>query len=193
MRLRRGKGKGTLAVLCGLLLISGGLRLASVPGEALAAETADMPELDGSMVAAEQCTIEGAPSELAAALSARERRVEDLEARIEDRFRALAIAEEELTARLAELRAAEASLEETISGAEAASNTDLARLTSVYENMKPADAAALFEEMTPNFAAGFVGAMRPDAAAAVMAGLDPTTAYAISVILAGRNADVPTE
>ena len=61
----------------------------------------------------------------------------------------------------------------------------------IHENMKPKDAAALFEEMAPEFAAGFLGRMRPDAAGAVMAGLDPKTAYTISVLLAGRNADVP--
>jgi flagellar motility protein MotE (MotC chaperone) len=35
--------------------------------------------------------------------------------------------------------------------------------------------------------------MRPDAAAGIMAGLQPQTAYTISVVLAGRNAKVPTE
>ncbi len=191
MMLKRSKGKGTLAVLCGLLLISGVLRLGSGPSQVLAAESEALADM--SATEPEHCTIEGAPSALAADLLAREERVVDLETRIEDRFRALAIAEEELTARLAELREAEASLEEAIVGAETASSSDLARLTSVYENMKPTEAAALFEQMTPNFAAGFIGAMRPDAAAAVMAGLEPTTAYAISVVLAGRNAEVPTE
>ena len=50
-----------------------------------------------------------------------------------------------------------------------------------------------FEEMTPEFAAGFMARMRPDTAAAVMAGLEPATAYSISVVIAGRNARVPTE
>jgi flagellar motility protein MotE (MotC chaperone) len=33
--------------------------------------------------------------------------------------------------------------------------------------------------------------MRPEAAAAVLAGLDPGKAYAISAVLAGRNAKAP--
>jgi hypothetical protein len=45
--------------------------------------------------------------------------------------------------------------------------------------------------MDPEFAAGFLGRMRPDAAGAVMAGLSAEKAYAVSVILAGRNAGVP--
>jgi flagellar motility protein MotE (MotC chaperone) len=47
--------------------------------------------------------------------------------------------------------------------------------------------------MDPVFAAGFLGRMRSDAAAAILAGLPPELAYSISVVLAGRNASVPTE
>ncbi|NHX27768.1 hypothetical protein HA397_27890, partial [Escherichia coli] len=85
-------------------------------------------------------------------------------------------------------RAAEDSLRATLTLAETAAESDLARLTAVYENMKPKDAAGLFEQMSPDFAAGFMGMMRPDAAAQIMAALDPATAYSISVVLAGRNA-----
>lgn len=186
-------GKGVLFILSGLLLASGAIRLGTEAIVAQAAGTESAPPATEASDAPQVCELEGAPSELAAALLDRERRVSELERRLEDRFKALAIAEEELTARLAELREAEATLEEAIAGAETASDSDLARLTAVYENMKPADAAALFEEMTPNFAAGFVANMRPDAAAAILAGLEPTTAYAISVVLAGRNANAPSQ
>ena len=85
----------------------------------------------------------------------------------------------------------ESDLRKTLALADGAAENDLARLTSVYENMKPKDAAALFETMEPDFAAGFLGRMRPDAAASVMTGLSPGAAYSISVILAGRNANAP--
>ena len=94
---------------------------------------------------------------------------------------------------LARLETAEAELRATISVANAAAETDIARLTSVYENMKAENAAPLFQQMEPSFAAGFLGRMRPDAAAAILATLDPELAYTISVVLAGRNADVPVE
>jgi len=35
--------------------------------------------------------------------------------------------------------------------------------------------------------------MRPEAAAAIMAGLTPQAAHTFSVVLAGRNANVPKE
>jgi flagellar motility protein MotE (MotC chaperone) len=47
--------------------------------------------------------------------------------------------------------------------------------------------------MAPDFAAGFIGRMQPAAAAAILAGMEAEQAYAISVLLAARNARVPTE
>ncbi|MCF2871597.1 hypothetical protein L0664_11025 [Octadecabacter sp. G9-8] len=132
-------------------------------------------------------------SPLLAALQAREVRVADRETAIDDRLRALANAEEELTRRLVDVEAAEASLMAALALSETANDSDIARLTTVYENMKPADAAGLFEQMAPDFASGFLVRMNPQAAAAILAGLEPQTAYSISVIIAGRNANAPTE
>jgi flagellar motility protein MotE (MotC chaperone) len=128
---------------------------------------------------------------LMTALQEREKRVSQREKQIEMRSKALAVADEEILQRLQALEKAEVTLRGTLSLADGAAENDLARLTAVYENMKPKDAAALFGEMEPDFAAGFLARMRPDSAAAVMAGLPADTAYAISVILAGRNSNVP--
>lgn len=108
-----------------------------------------------------------------------------------DRAAAIALADTALRGRLLALEAAEASLRETVALSDKAAEVDLARLTSVYEAMKPREAAALFDEMDENFAAGFLGRMRPDSAAAVLAGMVPAKAYAVSAILAGRNANAP--
>jgi flagellar motility protein MotE (MotC chaperone) len=107
----------------------------------------------------------------------------------ENRQRALDDAAQRIDDRLAQIAVAEQQLRETLALSNNAAEDDLARLTTVYENMKPKDAAALFEAMKPEFAAGFLGRMRPDAAANIMAGLKPDFAYTISVILAGRNAN----
>ena len=93
--------------------------------------------------------------------------------------------------KMAELVEVEAALRETLSLADGASEADLSRLTSVYEQMKPKEAAALFETMDPAFSAGFMARMRPDAAAGILAKLSPQAAYSISAILAGRHALVP--
>lgn len=96
---------------------------------------------------------------------------------------------------LAELETAEARLDAAVARAAGAAEADLGQLTTVYETMKPKDAARLFEQMEPEFAAGFLGRMRPEAAAEVMAGLTSERAYAVSAVLAGRNArlEVPPE
>ena len=118
------------------------------------------------------------------------RRSPQREREAETRLAAAELAEERARATLVELQAAERALRATIALADGAAEGDLARLTAVYENMKPQQAAPLFQQMTPGFAAGFLGRMRPDAAAAILSGLEPEAAYAISVILAGRNARV---
>ena len=126
-------------------------------------------------------------------LSEREAMIEKREVYLRDRAAALSLAETEIRKNLVALEEAEAKLAKTLSIADTAAESDLARLTAVYENMKPKQAATLFEEMPPEFAAGFLGRMRPDAAAAIMAGLESASAYSISVVLAGRNANAPRE
>jgi flagellar motility protein MotE (MotC chaperone) len=184
----RGKsGLGTLVILALLFVSSGALRLGSGVGSALANEVAVPDE------AAEPLACPATPAVLAEALTARETDVALREAALTDRTAALALAESAIDKRLAELQEAEAALAATLAIADEAAERDLARLTTVYETMKPKDAAALFETMAPEFAAGFLGRMQPQAAAAIMSGLPPEAAYQISLQLAGRNTEAPTE
>ncbi len=184
---------GALLLISSLMIGSALLRVGVEAGPALAQElareapqTKDMPtgyplgepdELDGMLRAF---------MERDASLRAREKE-------IEDRLVALALAEAAIERQMTALEETETQLRATLAGAEGASEADLERLTTVYENMKPKDAAILFEEMEAEFAAGFLARMRPEAAAGVMAGLSPQAAYSISVVLAGRNFWVPTE
>ena len=178
---------GTLTLLAFLMLGSAVVRLGTGVGEALTA----VPAPPVAMDVAEAPPADIAP--LLAALRAREARLAEQETALASRLQALTLAEQELGRQLAALEEVEARLAATLALADQASERDLARLTAVYEAMKPADAAALFEEMDPRFAAGFVARMRPESAAAVLAGLTPGLAYSVSVILAGRHAGVPTQ
>lgn len=122
-----------------------------------------------------------------AELDARERRLNEVAAKLGE-------ARMQIEADLARLTEAETALRERIALADTAAEDDVARLTTVYENMAPEVAASLFALMEPRFAAGFLGRMRPDAAAEILAGLDTDKAYSISVVLAGRNVGlVPDE
>lgn len=181
--------RGTLPILAGMLILSGLLRTGGGVGAALALETAASEPAEAAA--------EPAPQEeyaaVIAALKTREERLLRREAQIEDRLQVLKVAEERFQSRLIELKSAEETLAATIARAKTASEDDVQRLTAMYETMKPKDAAILFEEMAPKFSAGFLARMKPQSAAAILAGLTPQKAYSISVILAGRNAETPTQ
>lgn len=187
---RRGGQKGSLVVIASLLIASAVLRIGEGAGQALARDP-DAADPAGAVETA--CKTSEDMQAMLEAFNAREARIEEKEKNIRNRMHALQIADEQVTEKLAQLTEAETQLRETIAVAETAAEDDLGRLTRVYETMKPKQAAALFEEMDPNFAAGFLGRMRPEAAAAIMAGLSPEAAHLYSVVLAGRNANVPKE
>mgnify|MGYP003627259512 CR=1 FL=1 len=197
--LTRRTGRGTVMIIAALLSTSAFLRLGSGAGEAVAeAIIQPTPPVGFSKEGSEVSDIANTRKvdrakigSLLAALMEREARVSEREERIAKRQKALEIADEEIERRMVALEQIEQDLRKTLALANGAAESDLARLTAVYENMKPKDSAKLFETMEPEFAAGFLGRMRPDAAAGVMAGLSPEAAYSISVILAGRNASAP--
>lgn len=186
---KKRRSRGALAAIGALLIGSGLLRLVGEAGPALASA----PLLEETAATAESCPSDADFEPLIAALQQREARLEGREAEISRRMQAVTLGEEQIDARLAALAQAEQDLRATLALASTAAEDDLGRLTEVYANMKPKQAAALFEEMAPEFAAGFLGRMRADAAAGIMAGLSPQAAYSISVMLAGRNASAPSE
>ncbi len=196
----RRRMRGALATIGALLIASAFIRLGTGAGQAFATEsladaplridTPTPPPLDAlppRRVSEEDL------AQVLKALDGREARIRAREEGIEIRMQALSVAEQEIERKLVALQRAEETLNETLALAQSAAEDDITRLTEVYANMKPKKAAALFEEMDPEFSAGFLARMRPDSAAAIMAGLSPPVAYTISVVLAGRNADVPKE
>jgi flagellar motility protein MotE (MotC chaperone) len=184
---KRPKG-GVLAVISLLMIGSAAIRIGLEAGPALAkGAEPSLPETEQA-----RADLPGAQV-LLTELLRREETLKQREAAVLDKERALAIADQAIETRLVALQEAEEALRETLAMAEKAAETDLTRLTDVYQSMKPKDAAALFETMDPSFAAGFLSRMPPDAAAGVLAGLSPEAAYTISVIMAGRNAAAPQE
>lgn len=190
---RSRKGRGALFVVTCFLLASALLRLGDSAGQALARSSEPDDSASGASNVQSSCETPEDLKILLTAIQERESRLAEREASIEDRMQALDLADREISGKLMTLTHAEEQLRQTIALAETAAEDDLTRLTKVYETMKPKQAAALFETMDPIFAAGFLARMKPDAAAAIMAGLTPGAAHKFSVVLAGRNADVPTE
>lgn len=191
---KRKGGRSALILIAGFFLASGLLRLGSGTGSAIAREVENLTQDEMPEVHEPQtCESGEGLSDLLLAVKAREARVLAQEESLHDRLQALSVAEVSMKRNLTALVEAESKLKATMAMANTAAEDDLSSLTTVYENMKSKDAVPLFEEMDPQFSAGFLGRMRPDAAASILAGLTPAKAYSISVILAGRNAHVPTE
>lgn len=178
--------RGMLPALACIFAVAAILRFGDGMGTIFAFASAQNSAADSSSCMADEGTLS-----LMNALRQRERKVIDQEGVIADRMRALELADKRVQERLAALAAAEKELSETVTIADKAAEQDVARLVTVYETMKPKEAAPLFGAMSPEFASGFLGRMKPEAAAAIFANLDPETAYAISVIVAGRNAGAP--
>ncbi len=185
---RRKAGRGALFIVAMLFATSGALRLGSGIGTAMANAEADPEE----PVATEPAVCES-PVALSDALKQREERLAVREASLQDRLAALALADQAVTDRMVQLETMEAKLAATLALADGAAEADVERLTKVYQAMKPKDAAKLFETMSPEFAAGFLGRMPPESAAAILSGMSAEAAYGVSVIVAGRNANVPKD
>lgn len=179
--------RGALSILVVLLVVSGLLRLGLTADQAFGRAEAETVPRPPAAAAAD----EGALQAMLARLTQREAVLREREARIGVREQAVALAAAETEKRIGALEAAEATLAATLARADQATEKDVGRLVTVYEKMKPKDAAQLFSQMEPDFAAGFIARMKPEAAASVMASLDPKVAYAISVYFAGRNAAAP--
>lgn len=184
---------GALFCVTLLFAVSGLVRLATEAGPILVRQAVAAGAEDTHETPLKEPAPDESLDEVLRALQEREDALDLRERQVEDRMKALAIADKAIEEKLTALQEAERELSATLALADGASEADLGRLTTVYEKMKPKESAAVFEAMDPAFAAGFLVRMRPEAAAGIMARLSPQAAYTVSVILAGRNASVPTE
>jgi flagellar motility protein MotE (MotC chaperone) len=179
-------GGVALIVLC--FLGSAALRLTE-SGLALAEDIATAPEALEAPAAPPPADGDA----LLTAIREREAQLDAQEKRLADRAQTLGVAEAKLAEQLAAFEKARVNLEKTLALADEAAERDIARMTAVYENMKPADAARIFERMDVSFAAGLLARMRPEIAANVLIGMNADAAYAVTLTIASRNAAVPTE
>ena len=188
------RGVSVSVVIATLLITSCIVRIAGGTGQAIAREISNISpsETDAPVVREKPMIAESAEGldALIAELKRREAEVMARDHALDMRAKDIEAATILLDAKMKELATAEDSLRGLLSLAEKAAESDVAQLTSVYETMKPKEAARVFEEMSPAFAAGFLARMKPDAAAKIFAGLRPGTAFSITAVMAGRNMNV---
>lgn len=123
----------------------------------------------------------------------RQEQLTNREVEIANRQLQLNALEQRIAQQLGVLKQAEQKLASTLAIADSAAENDLKQLTEVYEKMKAKSAAEIFGTMEISFAAGFLSRMRPESAAGILSEMPPKTAYSISVVMAGKNANAPTE
>lgn len=180
----------TVTVLVLLFLTSG---LARIVSASLATLPDQTPSDDVVSADALLCPPSTEVADLLRQIRQRDAELSAREERVALREQDVRVARQEVLASLDDLTDAQTALEALMYRSDTASETDIARLTTVYEGMKPKDAAVLFEAMETAFASGFLARMRPDAASAIFTHLSPEKAYAVSVMMAGRNANAATE
>ncbi len=178
-----------LALIIGCFVLSSALRL-SAAGAAMAqqlgeTQLASSESMEGDNSADTDVLLE--------ALRERDKQVKESERRLVERQALLKIAEEEFEKRRIALIEAEERLAATLAIADNAAEKDLQQLTAVYQNMKPKKAAEVFDAMDPVFAAGFLIRMAPESAAEILTSMTTETAYSVSVLMASRNMNAPTE
>jgi flagellar motility protein MotE (MotC chaperone) len=183
----RGSRSSVMLVLAGLFFVAGVSRIGLGVADVLAADTP--VENDPISRPVEQARPD--PGDLYAALQERMAQLDAREEELRARANTLNEAELELHNNIERLLEAEAKLKTTLRLTESAAEDDLRHLTTVFESMKPIQAAELFSQMDTEFAAGFVARLKPEFAGEVMSALDPLIAYGISAVLAGRHARTP--
>lgn len=188
--LRRRPGPIFLILFC--FVVSGTLRVGS-QGMALAREGTPSTTLTDTLP--QECPVAEPPEvgSLLAAINERQDQLAEQGREMAERRLLLNELEARMANQLDALRTAEARLASTLAIADSAAENDIARLTQVYEKMKPKNAALVFESMETSFAAGFLSRMKPEAAAGILSEMPSDQAYSVSVVMAGRNARAPTE
>ncbi|MCV6823085.1 MULTISPECIES: MotE family protein [Halocynthiibacter] len=186
---KRKSSRNVLIIVASFFILSALMRLGSGAGPALAREFESLT----APAEPDYCIPTDGLEALVTSLQERERNAEKREAEIAERLATLAIAERVYEENMQDLLAAEEALSQTIAQANSAADEDINKLTALYENMKASESAPLFEQMEPDFAAGFIARMRSETAANILASLPAESAYAISVVLAGRNANIQSE
>ena len=97
-------------------------------------------------------------------------------------------AEAALKARATELRQQKSGIQTRRDGASQAVREDIDRLVAVYDQMKPAEAAAVLTNLPPDFAAEILMRVRPEAGARIIAAVEPRQAALLTAQMGARSA-----
>lgn len=127
---------------------------------------------------------------LAEALLAEQERLEIRSIELVKREKSLEALEAKLDKQLDNIQATRNSVQGQLDKLETLATDDLKHLISMYETMKPKNAAEIFDSMAPAFAAGFLRDMNSARAGLIMSEMDAKKSYEISLVIANKNAEL---
>lgn len=128
---------------------------------------------------------------LAEELRDRALRIERYMASIDSRKAELLQAETTLRERLAELRATKGAASARRDGDTEAVRGDIDQLIAVYDQMKPAEAAAILTNLPADFAAEILVRVRPETGARIIAAVEPRQAALLTAQMGARSVRNP--
>jgi flagellar motility protein MotE (MotC chaperone) len=134
------------------------------------------------------------PAERAVLERLAERR-DELDARakeLEMRESVVLAAEKRLEARLAQLKQLEAQINEMVRAKDESETTRIKNLVTMYENMKPKDAARVFDRLDLRILVEVTTQINPRRMSDIMAQMSPEAAERLTVELATRGKDRPS-
>lgn len=136
------------------------------------------PDVAGGYTAAE--------AEVLQSLAKRREVLEARSAELDLREKMLAVTEQRINDRLAELKKAEQQMQSLLKQRDEEEERNLRSLVKVYENMKAKDAARIFENLEQSVLVDVVERMKEAKLAPVLAEMDPARAQKLTVELATR-------
>lgn len=124
-------------------------------------------------------------------LGERRKALDDREQQLKLRESLLAAAEKRLEDKVRELKALEQQVDTAVTRKQEEKSAELGRLITMYENMKPKDAAKVFDRLAMNVLVDVVRKMNPRKMAPILAKMSPDAAERLTVELAGQRAAEP--
>jgi flagellar motility protein MotE (MotC chaperone) len=119
-------------------------------------------------------------------LGERRTELDEREQILEARERQLAVAEERIDQKIAELGALQARIEELLAAYDSQEDEQLMSLVKIYQTMKPKDAAAIFATLEMEILLEIISRMSSIRSAPILAQMDPLRAQEVTEELARR-------
>lgn len=123
-------------------------------------------------------------------LSARRDALDRRERELDQREALLAVAEQRVDEKVVELEAVRSQIETLLGQLDEEGESQLLGLVSIYESMRPADAATIFNGLDLEVLISVLERMRGQKSAAILAGMNPERARLVTTELARRR-DLP--